>query len=118
MKVNIYFIFFFVLLFLFLSYFICFYLFLLIPFYSSKIDEDGDGNGNFTMRFRVNGANLFARGANMIPMEEYEGWANADAFRFLVHSAKDANMNILRIWYVHIYSSSFPPPPKILPRIV
>ena len=27
-----------------------------------------DGSGNFTMRIKVNGANMWARGANMIPM--------------------------------------------------
>ena len=29
-----------------------------------------DGSGNFTMRWRVNGANMWARGANVIPMHE------------------------------------------------
>ena len=32
-----------------------------------------DGSGFFTMRFKVNGANVWSRGANMIPMEELEG---------------------------------------------
>jgi len=57
-----------------------------------------DGSGTDTMRFRVNGANIFARGANMIPMEEFEGRANDAAFIRLVQSAKDGNMNILRVW--------------------
>ena len=32
-----------------------------------------DGSGNLTMRWRVNGASIWARGANMIPMEELDG---------------------------------------------
>ena len=34
----------------------------------------------------------------MIPMEELEGRANADAFRYLVQSVPEGNMNTLRIW--------------------
>ena len=41
---------------------------------------------------------MFARGANMIPMEELEGRANASAFAQLVQSAAMANMNMLRVW--------------------
>ena len=29
-----------------------------------------DGSGSFTLRFRVNGASIWSRGANMVPMEE------------------------------------------------
>lgn len=31
------------------------------------------GTGDHTMRFKVNGANVWARGSNQIPMEEMEG---------------------------------------------
>jgi len=57
-----------------------------------------NGTGKFTMRFRVNGASMYARGANMIPMETLEGRANATALQRLVHSAAEANFNFLRIW--------------------
>ncbi len=50
------------------------------------------------MIFRVNGAAIFARGANMIPMEELEGRLDADAHRYLVQSAAHANFNMLRVW--------------------
>jgi len=39
--------------------------------------EGLDGSGNLTVRFRVNGANMFARGSNVIPMDELDGRANA-----------------------------------------
>jgi beta-galactosidase/beta-glucuronidase len=36
------------------------------------------GSGDFTMRFRINGASPVLRGANMIPMEELEGRQTAE----------------------------------------
>lgn len=50
------------------------------------------------MRLRVNGANVWSRGANLIPMEEMEGRSTAEAHAQLVRSAVDAGMNTLRIW--------------------
>ncbi|CAK0819957.1 unnamed protein product [Prorocentrum cordatum] len=60
------------------------------------VDEEGsDAHG---MYFRVNGAIIFSRGANMIPMEEIEGWMDAGAHAELVKSAAAANFNTLRVW--------------------
>mmetsp|Transcript_19024 Transcript_19024/g.23340 ORF Transcript_19024/g.23340 Transcript_19024/m.23340 type:complete len:156 (-) Transcript_19024:756-1223(-) len=50
------------------------------------------------MLFRVNGAAIWSRGANMIPMEELEGRMTSDAFKRLLLSASEANMNMLRVW--------------------
>lgn len=36
--------------------------------------EGLDGSGNLTMRFKVNGANIWSRGGNMIPTEELGAW--------------------------------------------
>lgn len=58
-------------------------------------EEGTDGLGMF---FRVNGAAIMSKGANMIPMEELEGWMDADAHRILVKSAVEAKMNTLRVW--------------------
>eukprot|EP01126_Amoeba_proteus_P030934 TRINITY_DN3046_c0_g2_i4.p1 TRINITY_DN3046_c0_g2~~TRINITY_DN3046_c0_g2_i4.p1 ORF type:complete len:906 (+),score=164.89 TRINITY_DN3046_c0_g2_i4:153-2870(+) len=57
-----------------------------------------DGSGNLTMRVKVNGADLWIRGGNMIPMESFEGRANEVAFEILVRSAADGNFNLLRVW--------------------
>lgn len=43
-----------------------------------------DGSGNLTMRWRVNGANVWARGANMIPMEELDGRTSSAAIEALM----------------------------------
>jgi len=57
-----------------------------------------EGSGSFTMRYKVNGGNVYSRGANMIPMEELEGRANADAFENLIQNVVGGGMNSLRIW--------------------
>ena len=50
------------------------------------------------MMFRVNGAAMYSKGANMIPMEEMEGRLDSVAHRILVQSSVDAGMNTLRVW--------------------
>jgi hypothetical protein len=57
-----------------------------------------DGSGTFGLFVRVNGAAIYARGANLVPMEELEGRLDAVAFQTLVRSAAAAGMNMLRIW--------------------
>lgn len=57
-----------------------------------------DGTSNLGMIFKINGASIFSRGANMIPMEELEGRMRGDAHRRLVQSAADANFNTFRVW--------------------
>jgi len=67
------------------------------PSYVAK-NANADGTDSYGMRFRVNGAPLYVRGANMIPMDEQEGQYSAEAHARLVMSAADAGMNILRVW--------------------
>ena len=62
-----------------------------------------EGSGNFTMRFKLNGADVYARGGNMIPMEEMEGRRNSEAYKQLVDSAAAANFNVFRVWGGGIY---------------
>ena len=57
-----------------------------------------DGTDVDGMIYRVNGASIFARGGNMIPMEEMEGRQTALAYHNLVKSAADTGMNVFRVW--------------------
>lgn len=58
-----------------------------------------NGNGfGFGMFFRVNGAALYARGGNIVPMEEMEGRMDGVGYATMVHSAADAHMNMFRVW--------------------
>ena len=51
-----------------------------------------------TFIFRVNGVAVFSKGANLVPMEEFEGRSSADALRYLVVNAASAGFTILRNW--------------------
>lgn len=48
--------------------------------------------------FRVNGHDIFARGANWIPADALHGRITPEGVRDLLQSAIDANMNMIRIW--------------------
>ena len=56
------------------------------------------GSGNLTLRYIVNGAGLWARGSNVIPLDEFAGRADARALQLHVASAAAAGMNMLLIW--------------------
>ncbi|GAB4359390.1 MAG: glycoside hydrolase family 2 protein [Oricola sp.] len=49
-------------------------------------------------RFRINGHDVFARGANWIPADALPGRITPDRTRNLLQSAVDANMNMIRVW--------------------
>ena len=61
-------------------------------------NKDGDGTAQLGMFWRVNGAAIFSKGANMIPMEELEGRMSDEAHRVLVQNAAEGGMNTLRVW--------------------
>lgn len=66
----------------------------------------GDGSANMTMLLRVNGAAVFARGSNHVPLEELEGRASAEATRRTMVSAAEGGMNTVRLWAGGIYEYS------------
>jgi hypothetical protein len=57
-----------------------------------------EGTGSHGMYLRVNGMAMWARGSNVVPMDELEGMWNDGAHRRMVRSAAMANMNLLRVW--------------------
>jgi hypothetical protein len=69
-------------------------------------DDDADpaalrnltGSGGLTTRLRVNGASIWARGSNVIPLDEFAGRADADALTLHVAAAAASGMNLLLIW--------------------
>ena len=52
---------------------------------------------------KVNGAPVFMKGANWIPADSFVTRMTTDRYRFLLQSAVDANMNMLRVWGGGIY---------------
>ncbi len=60
------------------------------------ISEPDDAGRNFG--FRVNGRDIFAKGANWIPADALAGRITREKTKDLLQSAADANMNMLRVW--------------------
>jgi beta-mannosidase len=58
-------------------------------------ERDAAGLG---FKFRVNGRDVFAKGANWIPQDALGSRITPEATRRLLQSAVDANMNMIRVW--------------------
>ncbi|NCA66435.1 MAG: glycoside hydrolase family 2 protein [Clostridia bacterium] len=55
--------------------------------------------------FYINGKKLFAKGANWIPSDSFINRTTDEQLDFYIKSAKDANMNMLRVWGGGYYES-------------
>ncbi|MBN1284059.1 MAG: glycoside hydrolase family 2 protein [Anaerolineae bacterium] len=64
---------------------------------------DTDEPGTRFFRFVLNGVPIFAKGANWIPAHSFVGAIDEAHYRMLLECARDANMNMLRIWGGGIY---------------
>jgi beta-mannosidase len=53
--------------------------------------------------FKVNGIPVFVRGANYIPQDNFLPRVKDSTYRALITDARDANMNMLRVWGGGIY---------------
>ena len=75
-----------------------------VGFRTLEVDREPDQNGeSFTLV--VNGVAVFAKGANWIPQDAMPGHADAGQLRWLLESAREANMNMLRVWGGGTYES-------------
>ena len=48
--------------------------------------------------FRINGVNIFSKGANWIPCDALPSRQTAEKYEKLIEGARAANMNIIRVW--------------------
>ena len=64
---------------------------------------DPEEPGTRFFRFVLNGVGIFARGANWIPADSFVGAVAADRYERLIEDARDAHMNMLRVWGGGIY---------------
>ena len=55
--------------------------------------------------FVVNGVPIFAKGANWIPADSFTPRVSEEKYRYLLSSAVNANMNMIRVWGGGIYES-------------
>jgi len=72
---------------------------------SLQLDQspDPDERGTRFFRFILNGVPIFCKGANWIPADSFLGSMTPDRYRALVLAARDANMNMLRVWGGGVY---------------
>jgi beta-mannosidase len=64
---------------------------------------DPEEPGTRFFRFVLNGVTIFAKGANWIPADSFVGSIPAERYEMLLTAARDANMNMLRLWGGGIY---------------
>ena len=57
--------------------------------------------------FKVNGREIFCRGANWIPADALPSQATPELTRKLLQAAADANMNMIRVWGGGFYEQDF-----------
>ena len=61
-------------------------------------DTDEHGKPGARLAFRVNGREIFMKGANWIPCSAFENEQTPERYRDLLESAVAANMNMIRVW--------------------
>ena len=69
---------------------------------SLEVRKENDQWGQ-SFAFFVNGVPVFAKGANWIPADSFPSRMTPERYRWLLKSAADANMNMLRVWGGGIY---------------
>ncbi len=67
-----------------------------------KTEEDEDKRGK-SMTFSVNGRDIFAKGANWIPMDALFSRLTKGRYEQLLQACVDANMNMVRLWGGGLY---------------
>ena len=59
---------------------------------------DASSRPGMSISFRVNGVDLFCKGANWIPCDAMTERQTPERYRDLLGSAKESNMNMIRLW--------------------
>ncbi|EDV92669.1 beta-mannosidase [Drosophila grimshawi] len=65
-----------------------------------------DGQGN-TFLFRVNGLEMFMKGSNYIPSHILPEQQTFEGIAYILESAREAHMNMIRVWGGGIYESDY-----------
>jgi beta-mannosidase len=64
---------------------------------SLQLRRDVDKWGR-SFEFVINGIPIFAKGADVIPSDSFANRVTPEKYRAMLQSAKDANMNMVRLW--------------------
>jgi len=63
-------------------------------------DKDSFGESFY---FKLNGVPVFMKGANYVPQSSFPGVVSENNYKQIIYDAKEANMNMLRVWGGGIY---------------
>lgn len=77
-----------------------------VPPVNVKLIETPDAKGK-SFYFSIDGKPVYMKGANYIPSDAFVTRMTKDEYRKMVMMAKDANMNMLRIWGGGIYEDDY-----------
>jgi beta-mannosidase len=65
----------------------------------------GDSRGNSRFQFVINGVDVFCKGADWIPGDSFLPRMTGSRYRTLLSMARDAHMNMIRVWGGGIYEN-------------
>ena len=77
-----------------------------IGFRSIELVEEPVSNrpeNGLSFYFRINNVSVFLKGSNWIPADSFQELIDHKRFKYLLESAKLANMNVLRVWGGGLY---------------
>ncbi|MEL7147207.1 MAG: glycoside hydrolase family 2 protein, partial [Bacteroidota bacterium] len=69
---------------------------------SLEVVRDDDQFGK-SLYVKLNGVPVFMKGANYIPQDNFQNRVTKERYEHIIGSAKEANMNMLRVWGGGIY---------------
>ena len=69
-----------------------------------EIEEESDQRGS-TFVFKINDQKRFIKGANWVPFDSFPSAPTRERYREILKLARDANINMLRVWGGGIYES-------------
>ncbi|MBQ8447181.1 MAG: hypothetical protein IJX31_05340 [Clostridia bacterium] len=72
-------------------------------FRTVELAEEPKGDSLLGYALKVNGEEIFVKGANWVPAECFTGVITEEKYRTLTQFAKDGNFNMLRVWGGGVY---------------
>lgn len=77
-----------------------------VPPVNVQLVEEPDAKGS-SFYFKIDGKPVYMKGANYIPSDAFVTRMTKDEYRRMLLMAKDANMNMLRVWGGGIYEDDY-----------
>ena len=71
---------------------------------TAEVIREDDAYGR-SMTVRLNGQNVFCKGANWIPIDNFPHERSREDYLYLLESAASSNMNMIRVWGGGLYES-------------